>query len=431
MNDPRRPNIILVIADDLRADALESPLIQTPHLDALAADGVTFAQNFAVNPVCAPSRMANFTGLYPQTSGHRSLYQLLYPHEENLFRLLKENGYHVVMAGKNDLMTRESLKSSFHHQLKSQQSAGLDLLREKIRPLPLSRKLRLARLLLRLFALERRSFTDLLGDPRLREFADLIPTAHNPFPADHRLHHSFYFGRAEPGDLSAQLDKRIVASAVQYLDSAPREPFCLYIATMLPHTPYHVEEPYFSMYDRDATPDPIPSKLDDKPDFMRELYQRYGLAQLTASDYREIRATYYGMVTKLDALFGQVLAKLKERGLYDTSLICFLSDHGDYVGDYGLPEKWPTGFQDSLIRSPLIVKFPGKAHAGRRVEEFTQSIDLFPTLLEQAQIRTPYTHFGQSLAPLVSGGPGRQAVYAVGGYDPREPQCFETGIKSP
>ncbi|MDY7041832.1 MAG: DUF4976 domain-containing protein, partial [Chloroflexota bacterium] len=54
-----------------------------------------------------------------------------------------------------------------------------------------------------------------------------------------------------------------------------------------------------------------------------------------------------------------------------------------------------------------------------------------PTLLEQAQIRTPYTHFGQSLAPLVSGGPGRQAVYAVGGYDPREPQCFETGIKSP
>ena len=81
-----KPNIVIIIADDLRADTLENPIIRTPHLTALRKDGVTFTQNYAVNPVCAPSRIANFTGLYPQVNGHRSLYQLLRPHEENLFR---------------------------------------------------------------------------------------------------------------------------------------------------------------------------------------------------------------------------------------------------------------------------------------------------------------------------------------------------------
>jgi choline-sulfatase len=424
-------NIVIVIADDLRADVVEDPLVRTPNLDALAADGVTFAQNFATIPVCAPSRIANFTGLYPQAEGHRSLYQLLRPEEQNLFKLLRENGYQVVMTGKNDLMNSETLTYSFDRRLASQESINLDIVHERVQTLPLGKRAELAWLLFRLGRIEHKSPQAILSDPRMGAFSDLIPAERNPFPPGHRLHHAFYFGRTEGGDPSAQMDERIIASAIRYLRSSPLEPFCLFVATTLPHTPYRVEEPYFSMYDRNAIPDPIPARLEDKPHFMRELYRLYGMEGLTPEDYREMRATYYGMVSKLDALVGELVTALKERGVYEDSLILFLSDHGDYAGDYGLPEKWPNGFQDALIRAPLLVKFPQNAHAGQRVSEFTQSIDLFPTVLDAARVHTPYTFFGQPLLPLVEGQAGRQAVFAVGGYDPREPQCFESGVDSP
>jgi choline-sulfatase len=425
-----KPNIVIIIADDLRADTLENPIVRTPHLTALRKDGVTFAQNYAVNPVCAPSRIANFTGLYPQVNGHRSLYQLLRPHEENLFRILKENGYETVMAGKNDLMTTPSLRTSFRRRLSGPQSVQIKLIRQSLRHLKLRKKSKMLALAFRLFVVERKSLSGLFGDERLQEFADILPAARSPYSRGHRLQHSFYFGKAEPASPAAQTEPLIFESAVSWLASGPRQPFCLYIAATLPHTPYQVEEPYFSMYERATIADPIPARLDDKPHFMREMYSRYDLAQLTPEDLRELRATYYGMVTKLDEQVGRIVAALKAQELYDDALILFLSDHGDYVGDYGLVEKWPTGFQDDLLRAPLIVKYPADAHAGQRVDGFTQSLDLFPTVLEQAGIQTPYTHFGQSLTSLMEGAVEREAVYAVGGYDPREPQAFEAGIQS-
>ncbi len=424
------PNIVIIIADDLRADALENPLVRTPHLSALAADGVIFAQNYAANPVCAPSRMANFTGLYPQVNGHRSLYQLLRPHEENLFKLLKENGYQTVMAGKNDLMTAPSLRASFSRRLAGPQSAAFRILRQRLRRLPFARKWKILRLAFRLFVVERKSFNGLFGDERLKEFADVLLMARTPYPCGHRLHHSFYFGKAEADSPAARTESLIFDSAVKWLKDAPSQPFCLYIAASLPHTPYQAEEPYFSMVDRAIVPDPIPAQLDDKPHFMRELYVRYEMEGVTPDDWHEIRAVYYGMVTKLDEQVGRVMDALKAQGLYDDALILFLSDHGDYLCDYGLPEKWPTGFQDALLRTPLIVKYPENIHAGRRVDGFTQSLDLFPTVLEQAGVQTPYTHFGQSLTSLMEGAAQRDAVYAAGGYDPREPQAFEAGIQS-
>lgn len=425
------PNIVIIIADDLRADALENPLVRAPHLSALAADGVTFAQNYAANPVCAPSRMANFTGLYPQVNGHRSLYQLLRPHEENLFKLLKENGYQTVMAGKNDLMTTPSLRVSFNRRLVGPQNALLGILRRRLRCLSFGRKVKLLRLVFRLFVVERKSFSALFGDDRLNEFADILPMARTPYPRGHRLHHSFYFGKAEADSPAARTEALIFDSTVKWLKDAPSHPFCLYISASLPHTPYHVEEPYFSMYDRAAIPDPIPAQLDDKPHFMRELFSRYEMAGVTPEDWREIRAVYYGMVTKLDEQVGRILSTLKAQCLYDDSLILFLSDHGDYVGDYGLPEKWPTGFQDALMRTPLIVKYPNNLYAGKLVDSFTQSPNLFPTVLEQAGVQTRYTHFGQSLTAVIEDSQPREAVFAVGGYDPREPQAFEAGVNSP
>lgn len=426
-----QPNIVIIMADEMGAGLIENPLVQTPNLSALAKDSVFFAQNYSVSPVCGPSRIANFTGLYPHVNGHRSLYQLLRPHEENLFKQLKDHGYYTVVAGKNDMMTKASLRSSFSHRLEGPQEATMSMMRTRLRRIPFAKRMKLLGLAFRLFVIEHKTFNALYGDPRLNKFAEILPSNQSPFPSGHKLHHSFYFGKAEADSLVAQTDPFIFNSALKWLSKTPSQPFCLYIAATLPHPPYHVEEPYFSIVERSTVPQPISARLDDKPHFMQALYDRYEMDRLTQSDWRKIRAVYYGMVSKFDEQVGRIIETLKERGLYDNSLIIFLSDHGDYVGDYGLPEKWPTGYQDVLLHVPLMVKYPENRYAGRRVDHFTQSFDLYPTVLEQADVHTPYTHFGLSLTELMEGEVQRDAVFAVGGYDLREPQAFEAGINSP
>ena len=97
-----RPNLLLFMPDQLRADAcgaFGNPVVHTPNLDLLADRGVTFTQAFAENSVCAQSRISMFTGWYPHVAGHRTLTNLLKPWEPNLLRILKDAGYHVAWAG--------------------------------------------------------------------------------------------------------------------------------------------------------------------------------------------------------------------------------------------------------------------------------------------------------------------------------------------
>jgi choline-sulfatase len=161
--------------------------------------------------------------------------------------------------------------------------------------------------------------------------------------------------------------------------------------------------------------------------------KRYGLDKITENDFKEILAVYYGMISKVDDLFGQIIEKLKEIGEYDNTAITFFSDHGDYAGSYGLTEKWPTGMHDCLLNVPFIVKIPGIKPERSINTELTQTIDIFATLLEIAQVKTNYTHFSKSLLPLLKGevDTHRDVVFAQGGYDSREPQAFEEKISSP
>lgn len=388
------PNIILFVADEMRGDTIslegkKNPIIKTPNIDKLAEDGVAFTNCFTVNPVCAPSRIATFTGQYVHSNNHRSLYQLLEPNEENLFKFLKDKGYEVIWVGRNDLFTKKAIKDSLTRRIPLQYpSVNKD------------------------------------------DFDKALKT--NPFPEDHPLRKSFYFGERTE-EQAQDLDHYMIEDALKYLESSPSQPFCLYIALNFPHPPYTVEEPYFSMYDRKKIPAPIPPKLQDKPLFMRLMSQKYGLDKLKEKDFREVLATYYGMISKVDHQFGLIINKLKETGKYENSAIFFFADHGDYAGNYGLTEKWPNAFQDSLINIPCVMKLPGINPEHRINEELVQSIDLFQTIMELAQVNTKYTHFSKSLIPLLKGEllHHRDMVFAEGGYNLREPQCFEPLIKNP
>ena len=381
------PNIVIFTADEMRGDCISiggevNSVIKTPNIDELAEDGAVFTNCFTVNPVCVPSRIAMFTGQYVHSSGHRSLYQLLQSHEENLFKFLKEKGYDVIYIGRNDTLSKEAFKSSVTKRISTR-------------------------------------------------FASKFKT--NPYPKDHKFRKSFYYGERTKEE-SEDRDYNVIRKTIQYLDTSPNKPVCLFIGLSFPHPPYTVEEPFFSMYNRKDVPHPIPVKLDDKPEFMKLIHQRYGLNNLSEEDFQEIRATYYGMISKVDAQFGQVIGKLKEIREYDNSAIFFFSDHGDFLGDYGLTEKWPIAFQDSLVKIPLVFKLPGNYQLkNHKFDQLIENIDIFPTILELAQIDTKYTHFGKSLIPIVNKEreDHRKFVFCEGGYNPREPQCFEMVFKNP
>ena len=377
-----RPNFIFLMADELRADAvhcIDGQPIRTPNIDSLAERGVVFSNCFTVHTVCSPSRCSIMTGWYPHTRGQRTLTHLLRSHEPNLLKYLKSNGYFVQWNGKNDLFAAASFPDSV-----SQRSTA-------------------------------------------RAPSPLWPA--NPWPADHRFFKSFYFGaRGGGGELPYQdLDWVWVQEAVRFLKSPPAQPFMLYLPLVVPHPPYSVEEPYFSMYGRSGVKKPLPALLDDKPRFMREISRSYGIDRLDEADLRQIVATYWGMVTRFDDLVGELMAALDASPSRDNTVVILISDHGDYVGDYGLTEKWWTGFQDCLTRVPLIAVLPGEG-SSRRIDALLETIDVFPTIMELADIEPQHTQFGRSLLPLIRGETNehRTAVFAEGGQLPWERHTLET-----
>ncbi|KKM24958.1 hypothetical protein LCGC14_1599800, partial [marine sediment metagenome] len=106
---------VIFMPDTMRAECAGSyghPLVQTPHLDRLAAEGARFDACYTQHPVCTPSRCSMFTGWYPHVAGHRTLWHLLRPHEPNMFRYFRQAGYDVYWYGKNDLLATETFPGS-------------------------------------------------------------------------------------------------------------------------------------------------------------------------------------------------------------------------------------------------------------------------------------------------------------------------------
>ena len=166
----------------------------------------------------------------------------------------------------------------------------------------------------------------------------------------------FYLGsRAE--DEAFDFDEAVTRGAVEWLDTNPPEPFCLFLPLIWPHCPFEAEEPYFSMYDRSLMPKPVSvaSKTGYEPQYMKEVRDNYDINSTTPEMWAEISATYYGMITRLDDQFGRIMKKIEEHGFWDNTVTMFFTDHGEYLGDHGLIEKWPSGLSDPLVKEPLII----------------------------------------------------------------------------
>ncbi len=380
-------NFIFINPDEMRAESLGCyghPLVQTPNFDKLADDGVRFDQCHVTHTVCSPSRCSLLTGWHPHVGGHRSLWHLLKPDEPNLFKYLSDAGYDIIWYGKNDVFAPGTFKGVVT------QTGG-----------------------------------DVISQEDREKMRDGYKNAGNPFSEDDPMFYSFLY--EEMNEYDETFDYVNVRKAIDYINSNPENPFMLYLPTAMPHCPYHAPKGYHDMYEPEDIPELRPVCEDGKPEYFDKIRTTRRLDELTDKQFKNINAKYLGMISYVDTIYGELMEALEEAGLMEDTAIFMFSDHGDWAGDYGLVEKWPSGLDDTLTRVPLIAKIPGGAK-GHVVQDCVQHFDLMPTVLELAGIEPEHTIYARSLVPQLNGAEGDpdRAVFAEGGYNhPQDNWCFE------
>lgn len=381
-------NVIVITADELRADAtgfMGNPDCRTPNLDRLAARGTVFERHFSVHGKCVPSRVAMLTGRYTHTDGFRTIHEHLPVGAPNVMQALREAGYECAVFGLNHLWA--------------------DLFPGEEKDQPRSRG-----------AADYHSF--------VQPFHDMAFEALEHPPAAKRT--SYEPARAISDYIGVQEkqakfpDANRARQAVKYLsDVRDRgKPFYLHVNFSTPHPPYQCEEPFFSMYDRDqivAWPHGLPTNA---PLVLREQRRWRSVPDERSDIFREIQATYYGMVSRVDRDVGRVLDELERQDLMNDSIILFTSDHGDYAGQYGLTEKWDTSMADCLLHVPLILCGDGVT-AGTRVSVLSEHVDVPKTLLDLAGLpeSAMWQQHGGHLLAIANGNTIKPAVFANGGHE--------------
>lgn len=377
----RKKHIIIFNPDEMRWDTMGhmgNPAAVTPFLDQAIKTGyVSFSNAFCQNPVCVPSRCSFFTGLYPHTHGHRTMSYLLHPGEDSLFSELKNAGYYVWMNARNDLFAGqipgwcESNAAEIFYGGGADPAPGPEV--------PVDRE----------------------GKDRYTHFhgkLGLDAQGRNYTPDDEAVDAAISAIREHAGD---------------------EQPMCIFLGLMYPHVPYQIEEPYYSAIDRSKLPPRIlPEECSGKSKMMSLLRRYQNINQYSEVDWDELRAVYLAMCSKVDEQFSRLCAALKEAGIYDDCAIFFLSDHGDWGGDFGLTEKAQSCFEDCLVRVPLLIKPPREDGVDAGITDaLVELVDFYATVMDYAGLEPQRTHFGRSLRPILCDRKqrGREVVFCEGG----------------
>jgi len=395
----RKPNIVLFVPDSYRSDVLGhqgNAGALTPNVDALvASDAVSYSNAFAQNPVCTPSRCSFMTGWYPHVHGHRSMCNMLKEHEPSLFTVLQQEGYYIWWGGKNDLVRVRQRE---------------DYLR----------------------------YCDLKYWPGDKYAEYMEYKQPPPLAADDPRHGAFYGGVLTRDGQGAQhwdQDTALVLGAVDMIKSrSSDQPFLCYLPLEKPHPAYYAEEDYYNAIDPDSLPSRIPTpEGGNLPEVLDALRAEYRSDDITEEMWRDVKRIYYAMCAKIDGLFGMVVEALVERGLYDNTWILLFSDHGDFTGDYSLPEKTHSTLQDCLVRVPLIIKPPADVsvkHGNR--QHLTELLDITATLYDILDLNPGYAHQGISLRGSLAGEETaiHDAVFAEVGGRKSEEEFVNTSVKN-
>lgn len=375
------PNILLLMADQWRADCLGfagHPAVETPHLDELFCDGVSFARAYSACPTCIPARTALLTGL-SQGSHGRTGYKdgVTWNYPATLPGLLAGAGYHTQCVGKMHVHPARFL-AGFHHVVLHDGSLGIH------RRAPLD--------------------YDYADDYRrwLREHthgrADVRDTGLGvnswvvaPWPHAEHLHPTNW----------------VASEAVEFLRRRdPTRPFFLKASFVRPHPPFDPPDHYLRRYEQKSVPPPaLGDWVGEEDDPRRGLRASFGRGTVDPAQAERARRAYYALITHVDAQINRILLELRDQGVDDNTLVVFVSDHGELLGDHRLWAK-AMPFEGSA-RVPLILRPPPAWgwSGGRVCDAVTELRDVLPTLCEAAGVAVPETVEGRSLLGHVRGDP--------------------------
>jgi len=375
----KTPNVVIILVDEQKATSLPmygNPIVQTPHLAQLASEGVLFNQAYTTCPICVPARVSLMTGRYPHTTGSRSNSVLLQPGERHLVELFHEQGYRTGLVGKNHCFLPPDLQL-FDYVWEASHLGPMEPPNETA-------------------AAAKQWIID-SGVARRAWGAD-----RNPHP---------------PEALGTAL---VTDQAIKFIEDYGAEPFFLWYSIPDPHTPLQTASPYAEMYPPDAIPLPpqLEGEIETKPLAQQIDYRALAGDTVTEAIMRRAIAMYYGMNTYIDDQVGRFLGRLSELGLREDTIVIYLSDHGDYVGEHGMIRK-SKALYDCLCHVPLIVSWPASITPAVSQDAFVCLEDILPTLMELLGWSIPAGVQGQSFAPLLSGG----------SYTPRHAIFGEIGVE--
>ena len=388
-----RPNVLFIMADDLRAElaSYDSPAI-TPNLQRLAQKSLQFDRAYCQQAVCNPSRSSMLTGRRPDTLriwNNGTHFRELNPDVTTIPLWFKQHGYNSYCAGK--------IFHNWHTKVK--------------------------------------------GDPRswsAPEFlhyanhGDDVAQVDGPLPPNLAITPNEFgykkTGICECRDVpdEAYYDGRVAAEAVRLLGQAHEKPFFLAVGFWRPHAQFNAPKRYWDLYDRDQ----LPVLKSAKPENAAELAFHEstevlgpvkGQKQPTAEQAAEMRHGYFANISYMDAQLGKVLDALNDSSYAENTIIVFVSDHGYHIGEHSLWGKTSNFELDARV--PLMIHSPDMSSTGQRTKSLVELVDLFPTLVQLCELPQPDGLEGTSLDPILK-DPARVVKPAAFTQHPR-PAYFD------
>ncbi len=357
----KKPNVLWLMSDQHNATCMGCaghPVVKTPNLDSIAQAGTRYTNAFANNPICAPSRICFMTGQHVHTHGYYGNKNTDITAENRLFlpSVLRNYGYQTAFVGKAHLV-RKWLEEGFEQHsvcdmvdARQGQPESCDYFKY----------------------LQENGLADYYeeGSPKPGQEYTLDGSAPAQLPYEHSI------------------ERFTGNGAIDFLKKRDTDrPFFLNVSFQRPHAPIAPAAEHFNLYDPDAIPLPASAcdlfkhKFAGKPDFMQQHVAKLGGYPLVCKDkaaLQRVLASYYALISVIDAEIGRVIETLKETGEYENTIIFYTADHGDFAGEHGLFHK-NLGIYDSVQKIPFLLKVPGGA-AGKTCDDLVESLDWYPTI---------------------------------------------------
>lgn len=363
-----RPNIIFFHTDSMDGRAMgcmDHPAMQraTPNLDAHAANGVVFSNCYSNSPVCFPSRASMWSGTYASTCEGWNNNKGLDPQDPIVTDRMSDDGYAVKRFGKVDFIT------------------GRHTLRARISP-----------------------WTNqaLIERPCYNHVAPSVIEGDKE--------------RCHPGDW------RTIDRAIDWMreEGAPgKKPFMLYLGINKPHPSFAAGERYMKMIDADRIEIPPRDETGHYSIKFTKIQENWQHG-FDEKSVRFARHVYYAMIAEVDAMFAYLMKAVRDMGLDENTYIIFSSDHGETLFEHDLYYKMLP--YEPSVRVPMIITGPGIG-AGRRVEDFTSLVDIYPTLCDMTGLSKPDWLHGHSLMNEATGKKGQRPGWVYS-------ECFDSAIPS-